>query len=83
MILIDLIKIDDWCLDREIDNFLACEDPKNQCSRREFITNDEQYDFVTNLPPCLKGKEEFLGIGHSLEQTTGKNEAPLFDCDPR
>jgi hypothetical protein len=62
---------------------LAREDPKNQCSRREVITHVEQYDFVTNLPPCLKGKEGFLGIGHNLEQTTGKNEAPLVDCVPR
>jgi hypothetical protein len=80
---IDLIEIDDRCSYREIDDFLAREDPKNQCSRREVITHDEQYDFVTNLPPCLKGKEGFLGIGHNLEQTTGKNEAPLVDCDPR
>jgi hypothetical protein len=79
---IDPIEINDRCLDREIDDFLGREDPKNQCSRREVITHDEQYNFVTNLPPCLKGKEVFSGIGHNLEQTTCKNEAPLVDCDP-
>ena len=62
---------------------MAREDPKNQCSRREVITHVEQYDFVTNLPPCLKGKEGFLGIGHNLEQTIGKIEAPLVDYVPR
>ena len=30
-----------------------------------------------------QGKEGFLGIGHNLEQTIGKNEAPLVDCVPR
>ena len=38
---------------------------------------------MTNLTPCLKGKEGFFGIGHKLEQTTGKNEAPFIDCVPR
>jgi DNA-directed RNA polymerase subunit N (RpoN/RPB10) len=76
---IDLINIDDWCSDREIDDFLAREDLENQCSRREVITHVEQYDFMTNLPPCIKGKEGFLGIGHELEETIGKNEVPLVD----
>jgi hypothetical protein len=80
---IDPIEIDDRCSDHEIEDFLAREDPKNQCSRREVITHVKQYDFMTNLPPCLKGKEGFSGIGHDLEQTTGKNEAPLVDCVPR
>jgi hypothetical protein len=80
---IDPIEIDDRCSDREIDDFLAREDPKNQCSRKEVVTQVEQYDFVTNLPPCLKGKESFSGIDHDLEQTIGKNEAPVVDCVPR
>jgi hypothetical protein len=48
LISIDPIAIDDQCSDRDIDNFLACEDLENQCSRREVITHVEQYDFVTN-----------------------------------
>ena len=36
--LIDLIEIDDRCSDWEIDNFLAREDPENQCPRKEVVT---------------------------------------------
>jgi hypothetical protein len=53
---IDPIEIDDRCSDREIDDFLAREDPENQCPRKEVVTQVEKYDFVSNLPPCLKGK---------------------------
>jgi hypothetical protein len=81
--LIDLIEIDDRYSDQEIDDFLAREDPKNQCSREEVVTHVEQYDFVTNFPPCLRGKEGFSGIGHDLEQATGKNEALVVDYVPR
>jgi hypothetical protein len=35
---IDLIHIYDRCSDREIENLLACKDPKNQCSRKEVVT---------------------------------------------
>jgi hypothetical protein len=38
---------------------------------------------VTNLPPCLKVKEGFLGIGQDLEKITGKTKTPLVDCVPR
>jgi hypothetical protein len=62
---------------------LAREDPENQCSGREVITHVKQYDFLTNLPPYIKGKEGFLGIRHDLKQITGKNEATLVDCVPR
>ena len=79
---IELIKIDDQFSDHEIEDFLACEDQENMCSRREVITHVEPYDFVTNLPPCLKGKEGFSGIGHDLEQATSKIEAPLVECVP-
>jgi hypothetical protein len=79
---IEPIEIDDRGSDHEIEDFLIWEDPENQCSRREVITHFEPYDFVTNLPPCLKGKEGFSGIGHDLEQTVGKIEAPLVDCVP-
>jgi hypothetical protein len=80
---IDPIEIDDRCSNREIEDFLAREDPENQCYRREVITHVKQYEFVTNFPPCLKGKEGFSGIEHDLEQTIGKNEAPLVYCVPR
>jgi hypothetical protein len=79
---IDPIEIDEGS-DREIEDFLAWEDPKIQGSRREVIIHTEPYDFVTNLPPCLKGKEGFSGIGQDLEQTTSNIEAPLVDCVPR
>jgi hypothetical protein len=64
---IDPIEIDDRCSYQEIDDFLACEDAKNQCRRKEIVTQVEKYDFVSNLPPCLKGKEGFSGIGHEPE----------------
>jgi hypothetical protein len=79
---IDPIEIDEGS-DHEIEDFLAREDPEIQGSRREVIIHTEPYDFVTNLPPCLKGKEGFSGIGQDLKQTTGKTEAPLVDCVPR
>ena len=55
---IDLIEINEG-LDREIEDFLIWEDPKNQCSRKDVITHFEPYDFVTNLPLCLKGRRIF------------------------
>jgi hypothetical protein len=76
---IDPIEIDEGS-NREIEYFLSQEDPEIQCSKREVITHVEPYDFVTNLPPCLKGKKGFSGIDHGLELTTGKVEAPLVDC---
>jgi hypothetical protein len=79
---IDPIDINDQFSDWEIDNFLAREDPENQCPRKEVVTQVEKYDFVSKLPPCLKGKESFSGIGHDLEQNIGKNEAPVVDCVP-
>jgi hypothetical protein len=79
MSLIDPIEIDEGS-DHEIKDFLSREDPENQSSRREVITHVEPYDFVTNLPPCLKVQKGFYGIDHDLEQTTGKSEAPLVDC---
>jgi len=65
MILTDPIEINDQCSDHEIKDFLAHEEPKNQCSKREVITHVEQYDFMTNLPLFLKGKEGFSGIGQN------------------
>jgi hypothetical protein len=79
---IDPIEIDEGS-DPEIEDFLVREDPEIQGSRREVIIHTEPYDFVTNLPPCLKGKEGFSGIRQDLKKTTGKTEAPLVDCVPR
>jgi hypothetical protein len=76
---IDLIEIDEG-LDTKIEDFIVWEDPDIQGSMREVIIHTEPHDFVTNLPPCRKGKEEFLGIRKDLKKTTGKIEAPLVDC---
>ena len=62
-----MIKIYDQCSYWEINNFLAREDLENQCPRKEVVTQVEQYDFVTKVPPCLKGKQGFVGIIHDLE----------------
>jgi hypothetical protein len=80
---IPMIEIDDQCSDQEINDFLAQENPDNLCLVEENTTQVEQYDFVTRLPPCLKGKEGFAGISHDLEQAIGKNEVPIVDCIPR
>jgi hypothetical protein len=79
---ISMIEVNDQCSDQEINDFLAQEDPDNQCPGNEAITQFEQYDFVSKLPLCLKGKEGFAGIGHDLEQATGKHEIPIADCIP-
>jgi hypothetical protein len=42
----------------EIEDFLALED-----SDYQRFDPAEPYDFVTNLPPCLRGKEGFSRIG--------------------
>ena len=83
LILIITIEVNGQCLDGEINDFLAHEDPKNQCLGKEVVTPIEQYDSVTKLPPCLKGKEGFAVISHDLEQATSKNEVPIVDCIPR
>jgi hypothetical protein len=61
--------------DSEIEDFLALEDP--DCQR---FDPTEPYDFVTNLPPCLKGKEGFSGIGLGQGKITGKVDTTMFDC---
>jgi hypothetical protein len=40
----------------------------------------EPYDFVTNLPPCLKGKEGFSGIGLGQGKITCKVDTTMSDC---
>jgi hypothetical protein len=76
---IDPIEIDEVS-DPEIEDFLVQEDPELQGSRREVTIPTEPYDFVTNFPPCLKGKEGFSGIRQDLKQTTDKTDAPMVDC---
>jgi len=49
---IDLIEIDEGSYP-EIEDFLVCEDPKFQDSRREVIVPTEPYDFMKNFPPSL------------------------------
>jgi hypothetical protein len=65
--LIGLIEIDE-CSDPEIEEFLILEDPDLQGYRKKVIAPTEPYDFVTNFPPCLKGKEGFSGIRPDQEE---------------
>jgi hypothetical protein len=37
---------------------------------------------MSRLPPCLKGKEGFVGISHDLNQATGKHKIPVVDYIP-
>jgi hypothetical protein len=76
---IDPIEINEGS-DPEIEDFLVREDPELQGSSREVIVPTEPYDFVTNFPPCLKGKEGFSGIRQDLKKTTDKTDAPMVDC---
>jgi hypothetical protein len=79
---ISTIEVNDHCSDQEINDFLAQEDPDNQCLGNETTGQDEQYDFVSRLPPCLKGKEGFAGISRDLKQATGKQEKPVVEYIP-
>jgi hypothetical protein len=76
------IEVNDQCSDQEINDFLAQEDPDNQCPRNETNAQVEQYDFVSRFPPCLKGQEGFNGISHDLSQATGKHKIPIADFIP-
>jgi hypothetical protein len=71
---IDLIEVNEVS-DSEIEDFLALEDPDCQ----GFVPT-EPYDFVTNLPPCLKGEEGFSSIGLGQGKITGKVDTTMFDC---
>jgi hypothetical protein len=74
-----VIEVNDHCSDDEINDFLEREDVDNQCLRNETVGQAIQYDFVSRLPPFLKGQEGFAGIGHDLKQATGKTEAPIAE----
>jgi hypothetical protein len=79
---ISTIEVNDHCSDQEINDFLAQEDPDNQSLKNETVGQVEQYDFVSRLPPCLKGQEGFVGISHDLKQATGKHEIPIVEYIP-
>jgi hypothetical protein len=62
---IDSIKIHEDS-DSEIEIFLAQEDPN--CSKP-----DQPFDYVNNLPPCLKDIKEFKGIKLGQRPTVGSS----------
>jgi hypothetical protein len=76
---ISMIKVNDHCSNDEINDFLAREDMDNQCLENETFGQVVQYNFVSRLPPFLKGQEGFVGIGHDLKQATGRAEAPIAE----
>jgi len=74
----DPIEINDG-KDPEIEDFLVQEDPELQGFKREVTSPTEPYEFMTNFPPCLQGKEGFSSIKHDLKQTTYNIDAPVVD----
>jgi hypothetical protein len=64
--------------DPEIEDFLAEEDP--DCQRSDPA---QLYDFVNNLPPCLKGKDGFTGIRIGQGHVTGSVDTTRLDCTLR
>ena len=61
--------------DSEIDGFLVEEDPIS------FQTDlDQSYNFVDNLPPCLKHSEGFPGIKLSDKSTVHVGEVSVHNC---
>jgi hypothetical protein len=74
-----MIEVNDHCSDEEINDFLAQEDLDNQCLKNETVGQVEQYDFVSRLPPFLKGQEGFVGISHDLKQATRKHKIPVVE----
>jgi hypothetical protein len=60
--------------DSEIDRFLAEEDPHS------FEPHlDRPYNFVDNLPPCLKNNPEFPGVKLGNESTVRMEDAPVHN----
>jgi hypothetical protein len=59
--LIGPIEIEEYS-DPKIEEFLILEDPDLHGYKKKDIASTKPYDFVMNLPPCLKGKEGFPGI---------------------
>jgi hypothetical protein len=57
--------------DSEIERFLAEEYPYSYG-----LFSDKPYDYVTNLPPCLKDNPNFPGIKLSNEPTSQMEDSP-------
>jgi hypothetical protein len=68
--LIDLNEV----LDSEIEDFLALEDP--DCLRFDLA---KPYEFVTNMPPCLRDKEGISGIGFAQGKIAGEDDTTMLD----
>jgi hypothetical protein len=79
---ISTIKVNDHCLDEDINDFLAKEDPDNQCLKNEIVVQAKPYDFVSRLPMFLKGQEGFVGLIHDLKQVARKHERPIVEYIP-
>jgi hypothetical protein len=77
--LIGPIEVDEVS-DLEVEYFIVLEDLDCQGYRKKVIVPTEPYDFVTNFPPCLKGKEGFSGIKHNHRKIEGKVHTSMFDC---
>jgi hypothetical protein len=60
--------------DLEIERFLAEEYPYSYG-----LCPDRPYDYVTNLPPCLKDNHDFPGIKLSNEPTGPMEDSPPFN----
>jgi hypothetical protein len=71
--LIDLIEVNEVS-DPEIEIFLTEEDP--YCHKSD---PNQPYNFVNNLPPCLKDKGEFTGIRLGQGHITGSIDTTRLD----
>jgi hypothetical protein len=64
--------------DSEIERFLAEEYPYSHS-----LCSMEPYDYVSNLPPCLKNDPKFLGIRlHSQTPGNLKEPSPVMPNQP-
>jgi hypothetical protein len=61
--------------DSEIDRFLTEEDPLLFQPHL-----DQPYNFMENLPPCLKHSEGFLGIKLGNKSIVHVGDAPIHNC---
>ena len=60
--------------DSEIEKFLAEEDPVSY-----MLYPDRSYDYVSNLPPCLKDNPEFSGIQLCDNPTYRVDDSPTLN----
>jgi hypothetical protein len=61
--------------DSEIERFLAEEDPMSYG-----LCPDRPYDYVSNLPPCLKDNPEFPGIRFCDKPTFRVDDSPTLNA---